>query len=127
MSLSELLFSHVLLSKMYPVEDGNPHKRLCNRLQSQLSERIMRHPCGLSLDDAPITGPSDTTFVHARDTNKHRDVETFVGVVSQMDEFIWYFTNPSIRKILFGSNSRPRRPAVRAKSSHSMTALDPFT
>ena len=105
MSLSELLFSHVLLSKMYPVEDGNPHKRLCNRLQSQLSERIMRHPCGLSLDDAPMTGPSDTTFVHARDTNEHHSIEAFVGVVSQIAEFIWYFTNPSNKKILFGSNN----------------------
>jgi hypothetical protein len=60
---------------MYPVEDGKSAQTAIQYTAIAAEPQDNPRPCGLSLDDARITGPSDTAFVRARDTNEHRSIE----------------------------------------------------
>jgi hypothetical protein len=87
-----------LLGEMYPVEDGKSAQTAMRQIAIAAERQDNAPLCDVSLDDARIALPLDTTFVRARDTDEHRSQEILVGAVSQGAEPIRYFAAPFKQK-----------------------------
>lgn len=87
-----------LLGEMYPVEDGKSAQTAMRQIAIAAERQDNAPLCDVSLDDARIALPLDTTFVRARDTDEHRSLEILVGAVSQGAEPIRYFAAPFKQK-----------------------------
>jgi hypothetical protein len=87
-----------LLGEMYPIEDGKSAQTAMRQIAIAAERQDNALPCDVSLDDARIALPLDTTFVRARATDEHRSLEILAGAVSQGAEPIRYFAAPFKQK-----------------------------
>jgi hypothetical protein len=115
-----------LLGEMYPVEDGKSAQTAMRQIATAAERQDNAPLCDVSLDDARIALPLDTTFVRA--TRMSTGVWKSSSALSLKARNLFAISPllSSRKTIVSGSARRSWRPAVRAKSRHSVTALDPF-